>query len=149
VWNVLGLVLIAPGLIWLGWCVYLHFARSASRVEVAAAAPPYLLTDGPYRWSRNPMYVAGMAIWTGMAVFYGSIPILIVGVLFWSAVVFLAVPYEERHLRARRWHTTDTVALPRWLGSGRSKRWMTRALNKRSESAAQAPGSKLESVTLA
>jgi protein-S-isoprenylcysteine O-methyltransferase Ste14 len=119
VWNVLGLVLIAPGLIWLGWCVYLHFARSASRVEVAAAAPPYLLTDGPYRWSRNPMYVAGMAIWTGMAVFYGSIPILIVGVLFWSAVVLLAVPYEERHLRARLGEAYDRYSrsVPRWLGS--------------------------------
>jgi protein-S-isoprenylcysteine O-methyltransferase Ste14 len=34
--------------------------------------PEYLLTNGPYRLSRNPVYVGGTAIWGGWAILLGS-----------------------------------------------------------------------------
>lgn len=118
VWNLLGLALLVPGFLWLAWCVHLHFTRSAARVEVPETAPPYLLTQGPYRWSRNPMYVSGVAIWLGWAAYYGSVPILAVALLFWSVLALVAIPFEERRLEAR-WgdsYRRYTRSVPRWLG---------------------------------
>jgi len=119
VWNLLGLALLVPGFLWLGWCVYLHLTRSAKRVEVPETAPPYLLTQGPYRWSRNPMYVSGIAIWSGWAAYYGSIPVLAVALLFWSALALVAIPFEERWLEAK-WgeaYRRYVRSVPRWFGS--------------------------------
>jgi protein-S-isoprenylcysteine O-methyltransferase Ste14 len=118
--------LVLPGLLCLLWCIALHFWRSPRTVEAAAAAPAYLMTEGPYRWSRNPMYVAGMAMWAGWAVFYGSVAVLVSGLVWWSGVIVVAVPYEERQLRAR-WgasYAHYTSAVPRWLaplGTGRRR----------------------------
>ena len=118
-WNLLALVLLVPGFLCLAWCVYLHFARSPRKVEVPETAPPYLLTEGPYRWSRNPMYVSGVAIWVGWAAYYGCVAVLGVALLFWSALAFLAIPFEERRLEAR-WgeaYRRYKRAVPRWLGA--------------------------------
>lgn len=117
-WNLLGFVLVVPGLIWLGWCVYLHFTYSPQTIQTPEPAPSYLLTSGPYKWSRNPMYIAGMAMWAGWTIFYGSLAVLLGALAFWSGVIFLAVPYEERHLAARFGpsHARYKRAIPRWLG---------------------------------
>jgi len=117
-WNLLALALLAPGFLCLAWCVYLHFSRTAGEVEVPETAPPYLLTEGPYRWSRNPMYVSGVVIWLGWATFYGSAAVLGVALVFWSGLAFLAIPFEERQLEAR-WgesYRRYKRAVPRWLG---------------------------------
>ena len=34
--------------------------------------PDYLVTDGPYRFSRNPLYVGDIVMWVGWAVVFGS-----------------------------------------------------------------------------
>jgi protein-S-isoprenylcysteine O-methyltransferase Ste14 len=34
--------------------------------------PEYLLTDGPYRFSRNPMFLGSIAVWGGWSIWFGS-----------------------------------------------------------------------------
>ena len=122
-WNLLGFALLIPGLALLAWNAYLHFAHSPSRVEVPEAAPPYLLAKGPYAWSRNPMYVAGMITWAGWAVYYGSFAVVAGMVPFWGAIALLAVPFEERHLEARLGepYLRYKRSVPRWLGRPRPR----------------------------
>jgi protein-S-isoprenylcysteine O-methyltransferase Ste14 len=90
-------------------------------VEVMLFTPPYLLTDGPYRWSRNPMYVAALVIWTGWALYYGSAAVLVVMLAAGVGLAFAGVPTEERKLEAQfggaylRYKST----VPRWLGRTR------------------------------
>jgi protein-S-isoprenylcysteine O-methyltransferase Ste14 len=121
VWNLFGLVLVAAGFSCLSWCLYLHFARCPRMVEVKLFTPPYLLTDGPYRWSRNPMYVAALVIWTGWALYYGSAAVLVVMLAAGVGLAFAGVPTEERKLEAQfggaylRYKST----VPRWLGRTR------------------------------
>jgi len=73
---------------------------------------------GPYQFTRNPMYLSGMAIWLGWVIFYGSVAVLVGFVVVWMSVAFLVVPWEERKLEARigeaylRYKNT----VPRWLG---------------------------------
>jgi protein-S-isoprenylcysteine O-methyltransferase Ste14 len=75
------------------------------------------LTDGPYRYSRNPAYLALLIIWFGWAVFYGSLLVL-AGLSFcWLILNFLVIPREERGLEARhKEHYRQYIkSVPRWF----------------------------------
>src|SRR5437868_11160360 len=63
-WNVLGLIPIAAAAVCLVWVAILHFAQTPQRVEVGWT-PAYLLTRGPYAFTRNPIYLSETAIWIG------------------------------------------------------------------------------------
>lgn len=58
----------------------LHVTRTPARVKLEWT-PTYLLRNGPYAFTRNPMYVAELALWFGWALLYGSVAVLI-GFLF-------------------------------------------------------------------
>jgi protein-S-isoprenylcysteine O-methyltransferase Ste14 len=93
--NMGGLILAVAGVAVLVWALILHY-RSAPGGWPLRMRPFYLLTQGPYRNTRNPMYLGGLAIWFGWATFYGSAAVFVGFVLL--AVFFNAVvtPWEER-----------------------------------------------------
>lgn len=75
-----------------------------------------LVVEGPYRFSRNPMYLGGLLILGGAGLLLGSLtPWLVVLLLAWLATAHFIVPEErdlerqfgERYLeskrRVRRW----------------------------------------------
>ncbi len=99
------------------WVFSLHFVAAPGGWEMKTV-PDYMLVKGPYRFSRNPMYLLELGMWSGWAVFYGSIPVLIMFVLFWLMMAFRAIPREERQLEERfgeeYLHYKKTV--PRWFG---------------------------------
>jgi protein-S-isoprenylcysteine O-methyltransferase Ste14 len=98
----------------------LHFAQTPEKVELEQT-PKYLLRRGPYTFTRNPMYLAELALWLGWALFYGSIAVFIGFLVVWVLMNFMVVPREERNLEARFGQTylryKNTV--PRWLGKTR------------------------------
>ena len=98
--------------------VGLHFHRegNASRMD----APVVFVSKGPYRFVRNPMYLAIVGILVGEALFFRS------AILGWMAVGFavgfhlFVVVYEERALTQRfgasyeRYCFQVSRWLPRW-----------------------------------
>jgi protein-S-isoprenylcysteine O-methyltransferase Ste14 len=64
------------------------------------------------------MFLFELAFWFGWALFYGSIAVLIGFLLFWVALNFMIVPYEERDLEARfgEAYRDYKARVPRWLG---------------------------------
>jgi protein-S-isoprenylcysteine O-methyltransferase Ste14 len=115
--NLLALILIGIGAACIAWCARLHFVASRGSFELERTQN-YLLVRGPYQFTRNPMYLSGMAIWLGWIIFYGSAAVCVGFVVVWGSVTFLVVPWEERKLEARfgeaylRYKNT----VPRWLG---------------------------------
>lgn len=117
VWNILGLLPVIAGCVVILWCWGLHLASYPVRVELALASN-YLLTRGPYKFSRNPMYVATFALWLGWTLFYGSIAVLLLSVLGAAVYSLVFVPREEGALEARFGdsYLQYKNKVPRWLG---------------------------------
>src|SRR3954452_12281180 len=64
---------------------FVRFAR-ADGTPAPPAPTAHLVVVGPYRYVRNPMYLAVLAIIVGQALLFGS-----VGALFYAGVVLVAV----------------------------------------------------------
>jgi protein-S-isoprenylcysteine O-methyltransferase Ste14 len=123
VWNLFGLVPIALGVVGLAWIMVTASVESPKRIELRAAA--FLMTRGPYAYSRNPMYLSELLLWMGWSVFYGSLGVLI-GFMILSAVLVSAARYEERVLEARFGdeYRAYMRAVPRWLATScQSEPW--------------------------
>jgi protein-S-isoprenylcysteine O-methyltransferase Ste14 len=60
----------------------------------------YLLSQGAYRFSRNPMYLSELTLLLGWVIFYGSAALLIAFVVWWAFFNFYQIPQEERVLEA-------------------------------------------------
>ena len=59
-----------------------------------------LVTDGPYRWIRNPLYTAGAILFTGLGLISAS-AFLLVGALVALVLVAIRLPSEEAELEKR------------------------------------------------
>ncbi len=113
--RLVGVVPLGAGAGLLGWAIVSHY--QASPDEVQFRTPHYLARGGAYGRTRNPLYLAGAFMWLGWSLFLHSAAVAIVGAALVAGFVFLAVPFEERGLKAR--FGDDYVAycdrVPRWL----------------------------------
>lgn len=73
------------------------FLRARTTV-VPTGQPSALVCDGPYRHTRNPMYLGVALLLTGIAFYIGSPVYLLAPCGFFLAVQRLFVPFEERRL---------------------------------------------------
>jgi len=115
-WNLAGLAAVALGLGLYAWCLAFHFKGYRSAVRISLS-PPHLVTAGPYWFSRNPMYVSGLFVWLGWAVFYGSPAVLAALVFLWSVFALRVIPGEERLLEGQFGDAYRAYkrTVPRWL----------------------------------
>ncbi len=121
-WNLIGLIPAALGLAMIAWGLSLHFVRTTG-VTQWEGTPRQLLYEGPYRFSRNPMYLLELVMWLGWAIFYGSVAVFIGFILWWVFFTFIQIPTEERQLRARFGETYlgYQKTVPRWFGLPRRR----------------------------
>ena len=79
-------------------------------------APSQLVMDGPFRMSRNPIYLSGVATSLGVAILLGSLIAFVFPIALWVILNGLYIPIEEELLektfgeeylgykqRVRRW----------------------------------------------
>jgi len=102
------------GAIGLAWCFLTHYAPGET-VPVSLV-PERLLTAGPYRFSRNPIYLSEQAMWLGWSWFFGS-PVVAGCTLGFAAFMRGAIRREEMTLEMRfgdSWHEY-AAQVPRWL----------------------------------
>ena len=109
----LGSVLIAIGFLLRVWAAYLFYEQRVIRLFTQA----HLITDGPYRFTRHPLYLGGnVFIMLGAALVLGTPGGVILTVLHWPLVMNPMAKREERQLdqtfgdewracakRTRRW----------------------------------------------
>jgi protein-S-isoprenylcysteine O-methyltransferase Ste14 len=114
-WAWLGAVLIAAGVGLAAWALRL-FVRMGTTHD-PRERPTRLVTSGPYRVTRNPMYVAVTTVLAGIGLLTGSWPFLVfppIGFVLLVSLFFIrreerilgaafGAEYAEFRRRVRRW----------------------------------------------
>lgn len=114
-WRVpLGWVLVLAFAVWNGWSLWL-FGRHATGL-LPGQATQAMIEEGPYRLSRNPLYVGLLALYLGLALLVPTVWALVlfpvaVALVRWGAILpeerFLrqrfGAPYDDYTRRVRRW----------------------------------------------
>ena len=114
-----GLVLLAVGVSVMLWC-WAAFGIHGRGTPAPFDPPRELVVRGPYRYVRNPMYIAGILVLLGQAVLFASVPLLEYAAAFWLAAHLLVVGYEEQAL-GRNFsvaYTAYCASVGRWVPHG-------------------------------
>jgi len=102
-WSLLGAV---PMLAGIGLAIWgeRRFSRAGTAVRPFAPSTA-LVEDGPFRFTRNPMYLGMLLVLTGLVVLLGTLgPLIVPPVFFWLLHARFVVHEEahmERHFGAR------------------------------------------------
>ncbi len=91
-----GLSLMALALATIGWAA-LEMRRADTTILPTAAATT-LVTTGPFRFSRNPIYLADCLLLVGLALVFLKPWIALLVPIFVGLVTWLSIIPEERHL---------------------------------------------------
>jgi protein-S-isoprenylcysteine O-methyltransferase Ste14 len=109
-------VLLCLGTLLLLWCVREFYV--SGRGTLAPWDPPkHLVTSGPYRISRNPIYVGVVTILAGWCTLWSSRTLLIYSVLVMIAFHLWVLLFEEPWAARRFGSEWDAyrARVPRWV----------------------------------
>jgi protein-S-isoprenylcysteine O-methyltransferase Ste14 len=111
-----GGLLIALGVIGLV-DTFARFAVQGLGTPAPAFPTRHLVVAGPYRYVRNPMYIAVASVILGQGLVLGSVPLLEYGGLVWLAFHLFVLLYEEPVLRASfgSEYRVFCAEVPRWI----------------------------------
>ncbi len=115
-WEILASMLILLGLFLAVWVSATH-ARTGKSTPVPFSTPKKFVADGPYTFSRNPMYVSMLVILIGEALLIQA-PWLLVFTAVLFLLFLLYVKFEEEPLLIRRFgasYKEYMKKVPRWL----------------------------------
>ena len=111
----LAILLIAAGIALAVWGER-TFAAAGTEIMPASATNKTLVTHGPFRFTRNPMYSGLVLASLGVAFFFGTLPFFVVPVLVFLLCNFVFIPFEEAKMQ--RQHTDQYADY-----SHRVRRW--------------------------
>ena len=96
--------------------VLVRFRRAGTPFDVRKAASA-LITDGPYRLSRNPTYVSLTMLYVGLGVLLNNVWILLLTLPVLLILDLWVIRREEKHLEEKfGWHYLQyKSAVRRWL----------------------------------
>jgi protein-S-isoprenylcysteine O-methyltransferase Ste14 len=110
-------VLIACGVALYVVCAFWGFALRGLGTPAPFDPPKKLVTEGPYRVVRNPMYWSVALVLGGEALVFRSATLIEILALFGVGVVAFVLLYEEPTLRRKFGSEYDDYCrrVPRWL----------------------------------
>ena len=94
----LATLLIAAGIFLAAWGRS-TFAAAGTEIIPASATNKKLVTSGPFRFTRNPMYLGVSVLSLGIAVYAGTLPFFAVPILLFLLCNFVFIPFEEAKMQ--------------------------------------------------
>ncbi len=112
----LGVLLLAIGFASAFWAAGL-FRREGTEINPTSEANKKLVVSGPFRYTRNPMYLGLVLASAGVAFLAGSLPMFVVPVLVFATANWVHIPFEEAKMRRQFGAAFDdyTRRTRRWL----------------------------------
>ena len=74
------------------------FALEKTEILPTSPSNKALVVRGPYRYSRNPMYLGLVIELLGIALYVGTLPMFVATAAMFAVVSLVFVPYEEEKL---------------------------------------------------
>lgn len=111
----LGIALVAAGIALDVWA-FITFRRHHANIRPDRAATA-LIMDGPFAYSRNPIYLANVLLVAGIGFATDNRWMLLGGAVLYILLQELAIKREEKHMEAQfgaRW-SDYTNAVRRWV----------------------------------
>jgi protein-S-isoprenylcysteine O-methyltransferase Ste14 len=113
-YNLLGFIVIVAGFVLAVWALLVF--KDKGTPHHPFATPKALVTTGPFRFSRSPMYLGVTGVLAGIAIYVGSLLMFLAPLAFLATMNAAFVPREEATLerlfgedyldyrnRVRRW----------------------------------------------
>ena len=96
---------------------FLEFALRGIGTPAPVLPPKHLVVTGTYRFVRNPMYVAVVALILGQGLIFGDVRVLIYGVCVWFFMHLFVFTYEEPNLQRTfsKEYAVFCANVPRWM----------------------------------
>ena len=92
----LGLILIISGISLV--FVSFRFMRKMKTTFIPDGTPEVLISSGPFRFSRNPIYLGMLSILVGVAFLMSSLSAIIIAFVFGIIINFTWIAHEEKKL---------------------------------------------------
>ena len=94
--SLLGLILILSGISLV--FVSFRFMRKMKTTFIPDGTPEVLISSGPFKFSRNPIYLGMLTILVGLAFLMSSLSAIIIAIVFGTIINFTWIAHEEKKL---------------------------------------------------
>jgi len=93
-YNQIGILVFLVGISLLFWSFYL-FKKNKTPI-IPGKKPTFVVAEGPYTFTRNPMYLGVTIALLGAAIYFGNILSFLSPLIFFLIMNFYFVPLEEK-----------------------------------------------------
>ena len=94
--SLLGLILILSGISLV--FVSFRFMRKMKTTFIPDGTPEVLISTGPFKFSRNPIYLGMLTILVGVAFLMSSLSAIIIALVYGIIINFTWIAHEEKKL---------------------------------------------------
>ena len=94
--SLLGLILILSGISLV--FVSFRFMKKMKTTFIPDGTPEVLISSGPFKFSRNPIYLGMLTILVGVAFLMSSLSAIIIAFVFGIIINFTWIAHEEKKL---------------------------------------------------
>jgi protein-S-isoprenylcysteine O-methyltransferase Ste14 len=110
-----GTLLLSMGAVLAVWAMAIF--RKQRTPVYPTTTPTALVTSGPFKFTRNPMYLGITAILIALVFLLGSLPMLVAPLLFLLVMNLYYLPFEETKMEKLfgETYTTYRQRVRRWL----------------------------------
>ena len=114
--SALGMALVGLAFIPPVWA-FLLFRNEDTEINPTSPTNRKLVTRGPYRFTRNPMYLGLVTLALGIAIWIGAWPMFMAPVAVFATVNWVHIPFEEAKMRRQFGAAYDdyVARVRRWL----------------------------------
>ena len=112
----LGIALVVIAFIPPVWAAAL-FRREGTEINPTSPTNRKLVTGGPYRFTRNPMYLGLITLALGIAIWVGAWPMFLAPIAVFATTNWAHIPFEEAKMRRQFGAAYDSYVarVRRWL----------------------------------
>ena len=97
-YNNIGIVILVAGLSLTFWSFYL-FKKNKTPI-IPGKKPAFVVIEGPYKFTRNPMYLGVSTALLGAAIYFGNLLSFLSPIIFFLIMNHYFVPFEEKLLES-------------------------------------------------